>query len=230
MEIQSGVLPHEPYPTLSLRVAEAVKAELLKNPRSVLGLPTGRTPTGAYRELARWSSDGVLDWSEVTTFGLDEYIDSDESTSFRRYLEVNLYNSTNLRPEKRFNPLFVDNYDRLIQDVGGLDLTILGIGKNGHIAFNEPGTPLDSWTHSIVLTESTRQANAEFFKAEQVPTRATTMGLRTILGSRRIILMVSGQQKKGILERALRGPVTEDVPASFLQLHNNVTVMADFEL
>lgn len=230
MEMQSGVLPYEPYTTLSMRVAEAVKGELLKNPDAVIGLPTGRTPTGAYRVLSQWSQEGQLDWSRATTFGLDEYIDSDESTSFRRYLETNLYKSTNIRPEKRFNPLFVDNYDRLIEDVGGLDLTILGIGKNGHIAFNEPGTPLDSWTHSITLTESTRQANAEFFKAQQVPTRATTMGLRTILGSRRIILMVSGKQKKEILERALKGPITEDVPASFLQTHSSVSVMADFEL
>jgi glucosamine-6-phosphate deaminase len=116
----------------------------------------------------------------------------------------------------------------LIASVGGLDLTILGIGQNGHIAFNEPGTPLWSWTHSIWLTESTLQANAEFFKGTP-PTKAVTMGIQTILGSKKLILMATGKKKANILARALRGPVTPEVPASFLQKHKNLLVMTDFE-
>jgi glucosamine-6-phosphate deaminase len=222
---------YEPYSTLSMRVAEQVKNQLIRKPDSVFGCPTGRTPTGAYRILARWSKEGEIDWSKAKCFGLDEYIDVEEAGSFRHYLEQNLYKFTNLRPGGRFSPFFTDDYDGLIATNGGLDLTILGIGTNGHIAFNEPGTPLESFTHSIWLTESTRQANAEFFGGlEKTPTRAVTMGIRTILSSRRIILMVSGKQKKGILTKALEGPVTTDVPASFLQLHRAVSVMTDFDL
>jgi glucosamine-6-phosphate deaminase len=229
-EAQASAFAYDPYATLNLRVAEAVKEQLQRKPESVFGLPTGRTPTGVYRLLSRWSKEGELDWSKARCFGLDEYYDADESETFRRYLETNLYRNVNLQPQSRFNPIFVDNYDAAIAEQGGLDLTILGIGKNGHIAFNEPGTPLHSWTHCVYLTDSTRQANAEFFKrTPEVPRNAITMGVQTILSSRKIILMASGKQKKGILERALRGPITEELPASFLQLHANVVVMTDFE-
>ena len=172
-----------------------------------------------------------MDWRRVIAFGLDEYIDTDEPHSFRRYLEVNLYKNTNLPPDHRFNPMLIDDYDGLIARYGGLDLIILGIGKNGHIAFNEPGTQRASYTHSIWLTESTRAANSEFFGGiEKTPTRAVTMGISTILGSKKIILMASGKQKKSILKRALEGPITPDVPASFLQLHRALNVMTDFDL
>lgn len=229
-ETQIASAGYEPYSTLSLRVAEAVRDQVIRKPESILGLPTGRTPTGVYRLLSRWSKEGEIDWSRVQCFGLDEYFDADEAESFRRYLENNLYRNTNIRPELRHNPLFVDNYDQAIAHAGGLDLTVLGIGKNGHIAFNEPGTPLQSWTQCVYLTESTRQANAEFFKRSgKIPSKAVTMGIQTILSSRKIILMVSGKQKKGILARALQGPITPEVPASFLQLHKDVAVMTDFE-
>lgn len=220
---------YEPHTTLNLRVAEAIKDELARNPKSVLGLPTGRTPTGVYRLLSRWCKEGELSFKDAKCFGLDEYVDVEESESFKRYLESNLYRHVDLPAYSRFNPLFQDNYDQLIENTGGLDLTILGIGKNGHIAFNEPGTPLTSWTHCVTLTESTRQANAEFFKKTgRVPTRAITMGIQTILSSRRIILMASGKQKSAILKRSFSGPVTPELPASFLQLHKNVTVFTDF--
>ena len=229
-EMQSAVQSYEPYQTLSLRVAEAIKEQIQRKPDSVLGLPTGRTPTDVYRLLSRWSKEGELDWSKVRCFGLDEYYDADETESFRKYLEQNLYRNINVPAEARFNPLFADNYDKLIADTGGLDLTILGIGKNGHIAFNEPGTAVNSFTHCVYLTESTRQANAEFFKRkESIPHKAVTMGIQTILSSRKIILMASGKQKKTILEQALSGPISETLPASFLQLHKNVLVMTDFD-
>lgn len=219
---------HDPYATLSLRVAEAIKEQLELAPDSRLGLPTGRTPVECYRILSRWSKAGQLDWSKAQTFGLDEYYDVDESATFRRFLETNLYSGTNLPPKSRYNPLLCDNYDEVIASAGGLDLTVLGIGTNGHIAFNEPGTPLDSWTHSIWLTESTKQANSEFFHGT-IPEHAVTMGIQTILGSRKIILMASGEKKRSILQAALRGPVTPEVPASFLQGHSNVLILTDFD-
>jgi glucosamine-6-phosphate deaminase len=219
---------YEPDSTLSLRVAEAVKDQIRRHPGSVLGLPTGRTPTGVYELLSSWSRQGEINWSAVRCFGLDEYYDVDESESFRGYLQANLYQHINLPEQARFNPIFWSDYDAKIAEQGGLDLAILGIGKNGHIAFNEPGTPLNSWTHSVILTESTRQANAEFFK-KTIPTRAVTMGIQTILQAKRLILMASGKNKKDILTQALMGPVTPAVPASLLQLHSDIMVMTDFE-
>lgn len=219
---------YEPYATLSLRVAEVVREQIRRKPDSRLGLPTGRTPTDTYKVLSQWTREGAINWERAKAFGLDEYYDVEETVSFRRYLETNLYSNINLPAQSQFNPLQFDDYDGLIAREGGLDLTILGIGQNGHIAFNEPGTPLLSWTHSIWLTESTLKANAEFFKGRP-PANAVTMGIQTILASRKIVLMASGKNKKDILQKALHGPVTADVPASFLQLHKDLVVMTDFE-
>ena len=219
----------EGYSRLSQRVAEAIKNELLANPRAALGLATGRSPTGAYQLLSRWSREGIVDWSEAKCFGLDEYCDVGERDSFGWYLDQNLYRHTNLPHGSRFDPAHDHNYDETIESSGGLDLTLLGIGSNGHIAFNEPGTPFLSWTHCVYLAESTRKANAGLFASGQVPHRAVTMGLQTILSSRKIILMVTGEQKRGILERALCGPVTEEIPASVLQLHKSLLVETDFD-
>lgn len=227
-ELLTSLVTQDSYATLSLRVAELVREQIRKKPDSRLGLPTGRTPTGTYAALSQWTKQGHLNWERVKAFGLDEYYDVDESVSFRRYLQTNLYSNINMPDDSRFSPIFNDDYDGVIAAHGGLDLTILGIGQNGHIAFNEPGTALDSWTHSIWLTESTLQANAEFFKG-RFPTNAVTMGIQTILGSKKVILMASGQNKKEILAKALRGPITPDVPASFLQMHKDVTVMTDFQ-
>jgi glucosamine-6-phosphate deaminase len=230
VELQETPYAYEPQATLSLRVAEAVKNELARDPQLILGLPTGRTPTGVYSLLSRWCKEGELSFKQAKCFGLDEYCDVDESESFKRYLENNLYKDIDLPAYSRFNPMFHDDYDRLIAESGGLGLTILGIGKNGHIAFNEPGTPLSSWTHGVYLTESTRQANAEFFKkSAQIPYKAVTMGIQTILSSKRIILMASGKSKSAVLKRAFEGPITDELPASFLQLHKNVSVFTDFE-
>jgi glucosamine-6-phosphate deaminase len=141
-----------------------------------------------------------------------------------------LYQYTNVQDHNKFNPSACDDYDSLIESKGGLDLTILGLGANGHIAFNEPGTPLESWTHSIWLTESTRKANQSYFAAgTTVPHRAVTMGIRTILNSRKLILIASGAHKKDILEQALLGSLDPNIPASYLSLHPHVTVLTDFE-
>jgi glucosamine-6-phosphate deaminase len=220
--------PSSPSPdTLGLRLAEAIRDQLAVQPASCLGLPTGRTPLVAYRLLAEWSSQGLVDWRQVQCFALDEYLETLSAWSFQTYLEENLYRHTNLPEHSRHSPLAIVNYDEVIAEHGGLDLTIVGIGRNGHIAFNEPGTPLASWTHVAWLSDSTRQANSEFFPSpQQVPTRALTMGIRTILNSRHIIL-VAGASKAAVLQEALAGPVTSNLPASFLQLHEHLSVLTD---
>lgn len=228
MQLQIERPKAEAYREFS-KIVAAVVADLIKEkPNAVLGLPTGRTPTLLYEYLAEYSHNG-LDWSKVRCFGLDEYVDADEQHSFHRFLEEHVYQHANVSPENLFNPGLTDNYDQVIAEKGGLDLAILGLGRNGHIAFNEPGTPMMSWTHSVWLTPSTQHANAEFFEGGRIPTRAVTMGIGTLLAAKRLILMVTGTQKKEILSRAMKGPITSDVPASFLQTHENLMVLADFD-
>ena len=218
------------YQILSQDMADCVEQQLLRNPKSSFGLPTGHSPLGAYQMIAQRSKEGRLDWSQASCFALDEYLDADQEETFQQFLETNLYQHTNLPQAHRFNPQNTDNYDKLISERGGLDLTILGIGTNGHIAFNEPGTPRASWTHCIWLTEATRAANQTFFgPGDEVPRRAVTMGIETILASKKIILLASGAHKQAVLEKALLGEVNTLVPASFLSLHSDVTVLSDFE-
>ncbi len=220
----------EKYEALSEEIADVVAAQIRSKPNSCFGLPTGNSPLGCYKFLGDWSKQKKIDWSQTKCFALDEYVDADESITFQHFLQTNLYQYTNLQDQNKFNPSACDDYDSLIAAHGGLDLTILGLGANGHIAFNEPGTPLESWTHSIWLTESTRKANQSYFAATTtVPYRAVTMGIRTILNSRKLILIASGAHKKDILEQALLGAVDPNIPASYLSLHPHVTVLTDFE-
>ncbi len=228
----------ESYEQLSRRVARAIADQIRLKPNSNLGLPTGHTPLLTYKILANWSHGGEedldrdappIDWSGVQCFALDEYLDVEHQHSFQAFLENHLYNQTNLPLPNRLNPIQSEDYDQVIASCGGLDLTILGIGGNGHIAFNEPGTALASWTHCTWLAESTRVANQDAFGSlEAVPRTGITMGLQTIFDSRRIILMASGEKKRSIIERAFAGPIGEDVPASYLQNHGLVDVWTDF--
>lgn len=231
MQATSSVSTRDSYEALSQELAETIVKQLEEKPDSCFGMPTGRTPLGCYGLLSHWSEVRELDWSKAHCFQLDEYIDpADESMTFEFFLEQNLLKHTNMQPSKRFNPRHFENSDAVIAEHGGLDLTVLGIGSNGHIAFNEPGTVKQSWTHCLWLTESTRESNASYFGGQpHVPRKAVTMGLETILSSRKLILIVSGEKKRAILERALLGPVTTDVPASFLSLHPHVTVITDFD-
>jgi glucosamine-6-phosphate deaminase len=219
------------YDALSHELAEAIVKQLREKPNSSFGLPTGRTPLGCYKLLSHYSQIGTLDWSKALCFQLDEYADpADESMTFAYFLEQNLLKHTNLPKKNRFNPKDFNDYDGIIEKHGELDLTVLGIGRNGHIAFNEPGTIKRSWTHCVWLTESTREANKSYFGGQpSVPKLGITMGIETILNSRKLILIASGDNKRDILERAMLGPVTPDVPASFLSLHPHVTVITDFE-
>lgn len=220
----------EPYQSLSLKLAQSIANLIHEKPAASLGLPTGRTPRLCYQYLSEWSASGSLDWSKVQCFGLDEYLDTGEQHTFLHFLEEHLYKYGNFDRTRLFNPLNIDNYDELIERSGGLDLTILGLGQNGHIAFNEPGTPFQSWTHTAQLTHSTKMANLEFFGSiDKVPVHAVTMGIQTILASHRLILVVAGVKKRSILQEALNGPITPNLPASFLQHHKHLEVVCDFE-
>ena len=211
------------YEKLSSLVAIIVAAQILENPQSKLVLPTGSTPLGMYEELVRRK----LDWSLVETFNLDEYImNPDHPYSYHSYMKKNLFDRINIYPDNchfPFRPTL--SFEDKMNVNKGIDLCILGIGSNGHIAFNEPGSSFDSRTRVVDLDKQTIQDNSRFFDSiEDVPTQAITMGLGTIMDSKKIVLMANGKHKKDILDKAMNGRVTERVPASILQRHDNVEV------
>jgi glucosamine-6-phosphate deaminase len=229
----------EDYAQLSHEAARIVSNAVLAKPDLRLGLATGSTPLGLYRELIRLHRDGSLDLSRVVTFNLDEYIGIPEThpASFHAYMRKNFFDHVNVRAENIHIPdgemrhdfgEYCDRYEAEIRDAGGVDLQILGIGKEGHIGFNEPSSSLASRTRPKVLTRSTVEDNRHFFAADEEPPRiAITMGIGTILESRRILLLASGPGKARPLALAVEGPVTSSVSASALQLHRDVTVIAD---
>ena len=215
-------------------VAEAIRAK----PDLVLGLATGSTPLGLYRELARLHREEGLDFSRVRVFHLDEYagLPADHPQSYRRYLRDNLLKHVNVEGSRVH---FLDGaahdleaeaarYESLIEREGGVDLQILGIGSNGHIGFNEPGSPFDSRTRVVELSHSTIRDNARFFDdPAQVPRRALSQGIGTILEARRVLLLADGSGKKPAVGAALNGPVTTALPASALRTRPGVTVLVD---
>jgi glucosamine-6-phosphate deaminase len=234
MTFESGVASRvkvvNSYEALSQLTAEQIANLLKANPHGRLGLPTGNTPKRCYEILADWSRQGQVSWSKAKCFALDDYLETEERFSFQHYLETNLYRFTDLPAQARFNPRQVDNYDQLILAEGGLDFCLLGIGENGHIAFNEPPTPRESWTHCVWLSEETKRANRKSFEGDStVPTRAITMGISTLLASRSIVLIASGKNKRKALHRALTDPPDMNLPASFLTTHPNLLVIADFD-
>jgi glucosamine-6-phosphate deaminase len=208
-------------------------------PTAVLGLPTGRTPLGLYAELARLSREEDIDWSDVRTFNLDEFVGlgAGDRGSYRTFMEDRLFRHVNVRPEnigflngRAPNPQAeCDRYEHAISMAGGLDLLVLGIGANGHIGFNEPAEVLAARTHRVTLDEPTRAANALWFDGDlsRVPHEALTMGIGTILAARSIVLIATGETKTEAVRAMLYGGVTTRVPASFLQLHRHVSVMLD---
>jgi glucosamine-6-phosphate deaminase len=222
----------------AVKAAEIVLNQIKRKPASVLGLPTGGTPVGMYAQIAEAVKSKQADLSQITTFNLDEYygLPKEDSQSYYTFMDVNLYAPCGLRPEQTHIPsgtaadpeAEVKAYEAAIEKAGGIDLQVLGIGGNGHIGFNEPGTDPTSRTHVVTLTQNTREANARFFSTiEEVPTRAMTMGIQTILESRSILLLAFGANKADILFEALKGPITPENPASFLQRHPDVTIIAD---
>ena len=215
----------ENYERLSQLAALEIKKKIQKGNQVNLGLPTGGTPIGMYKELV---NDSHLDWWNVTTFNLDEYmgIDPNHSESYKNFMNRNLFDHIEI---DTFNVWFPDqtkDYDEMIDGFGGLDLTILGIGTNGHIAFNEPGSPFDSKTRVVDLSQQTIEDNARFFNSiDEVPTKAITMGLDTIMKSKEILLIAQGKKKLDIIQKAMFGDITEDIPASILQQHENLTIL-----
>jgi glucosamine-6-phosphate deaminase len=220
-------------------LADRVAAALAANPRLVLGLPTGRTPVGFYQELASRVEQGLVDLSRATTFNLDEFVGiaADHPGSFRTFMNAHLFGRVNLAVERIhfLNGAAGDTleecarYERAIAAAGGIDIQILGVGTNGHIGFNEPAPGLQARTHRVTLEPETRRGNAELFDGdpEAVPAEALSMGIATILQARQIVLVAMGSAKAGIVERLLRGPVTPELPGSFLQVHPDVEVMLD---
>lgn len=226
------------YEELSIVAANEMAKIIKEKPNAILGLATGGSPMGMYKELIRMNKEGEIDFSEITTVNLDEYVglSGDHDQSYRYFMNANLFNHININKERTFVPNGLAenieeecrNYDAKIQDLGGTDVQLLGVGNNGHIAFNEPDTNLVAGTHLTGLTEATIEANARFFASkEDVPTTALTMGLGEIMKSKKIIVIASGEGKAEAVKAMLNGKISTDMPASMLQMHRDVTVIID---
>ena len=226
------------YNDMSRKAANIISAQIITKPDCVLGLATGSSPVGAYKTLVDWYKKGDLDFSEVTTVNLDEYrgLTHSNDQSYYYFMHQHLFDRVNIDPERTNVPNGMEpdaekecgRYEELIRSLGGVDLQLLGLGHNGHIGFNEPGEAFEKETHCVDLTESTIEANKRFFaSADDVPKQAYTMGIKTIMQAKKILIVVNGENKADIVERAFFGPVTPEVPASILQLHNDVTLVGD---
>lgn len=235
MGIKMKIIEANDYKELSRKVANIISAQVILKPNSVLGLATGSTPIGTYKQLIEWYEKGDIDFSKVTSVNLDEYcgLATSNDQSYRYFMNHNLFNHINIDIKNTNVPngLAADaeaeckRYDQLIEDLGGIDLQILGIGNNGHIGFNEPDIAFEKGTHVVELDETTIKANARFFESiDDVPKKAITMGIKSIMHAKKIILVASGTGKKDIVNKAIYGPVTPEVPASILQLHPDLTV------
>lgn len=226
------------YQALSKKAASVLAAQVILKPDAVLGLATGSTPAETYAYLRKWYEDGILDFSEIKTVNLDEYkgIAKDNSQSYYTFMKEHLFDHINIKAQNTFIPdgedtdsnSVCEKYEARIMQLGGVDLQLLGIGRNGHIGFNEPSDCFMEHCHCVSLAESTIEANKRFFdRAGDVPKQAYTMGIGTIMKAKKILLLASGKEKAKALCQALRGPVTPGLPASILRLHKDVTVIAD---
>ncbi|MBS2967939.1 glucosamine-6-phosphate deaminase [Metabacillus sp. KIGAM252] len=228
------------YQDMSQKAASIFLKQMEQKKQSVLGLATGGTVKGVYSELVDVFIEGEISFAEAASFNLDEYfgMKKEDPNSYFSYMQEQFFSKTDFALERNHIPDGTaadpmeecSRYDRLIEQAGGVDLQLLGIGENGHIGFNEPGTPFEIGTHLVRLTESTRQANARYFETmAQVPKEAITMGIGTIMKSRKIVLLASGVKKAGAIEQLWYGEVTEDFPASVLKQHPDATIIADKE-
>ncbi len=226
------------YKAMSMKAAAIVSAQITLNPNSVIGLATGSTPEGMYKELVRMYRVNMIDFSKVTTFNLDEYYQLDplNNQSYMYYMNKHLFKHVNLRNENTHIPngMSIDidkvchKYDQKMIDSGGIDLQVLGIGTNGHIGFNEPDVHFEAGTHLVELDPNTINANARFFNSfDEVPKKAISMGIRNIMHARKIVLLANGENKQNIVHDMLFGRITSKLPASILQLHNDVTMILD---
>ena len=227
------------YDLLSKKAAQIVGSQMILNPKSILGLATGSTPIGMYKNLIKMYEEGLIDFSKTTTFNLDEYyqlpINNDQS--YHYFMDENLFNHININRENIHIPNGMADdidaecvlYDKMIDD-NGIDIQILGIGNNAHIGFNEPTINFNKGTHIVTLDESTREANARFFNSiDEVPTKAITMGTGSIFKSKKILLLASGANKAEAIYNTVHGKVTPEVPSSILQFHKDVIIILDKE-
>ena len=228
------------YEQLSYWAARVVLSQVTLQSNSVLGLATGSTPEGMYQRLVDMYQQGKVDFSEVTTFALDEYLglSPDHPQSYQYYLYNKFFNHINLPPENINLPpgdttdpeMACQNYEQAIASAGGIDLQVVGIGVNGHIGFNEPASSLNTDTHIVDLAEETIQANSRFFdNIDEVPRQAITMGMGSIMGAKRIVMLANGKNKAAAVRDSFSGKVTTEVPASFLQLHREFILLLDKE-
>lgn len=233
-----NVIVVKDYETLSRKAAELIQAQLMWHPDAVLGLATGSTPIGTYQMLIEMYNKGDIDFERVTTFNLDEYLglDKDNDQSYAYFMNKQLFDHINVKKEHIHIPNGISDdfekecrdYERLIDEKGGIDLQILGIGHNGHIGFNEPNVEFEAKTHIVSLDEETIEANKRFFdSADDVPKEAISMGIKTIMKSKKIILMATGSSKADIISQLVKDDIKPELPASILHLHEHVIVLVD---
>ena len=232
------IIKAKDYEDMSRKAANIISAQVILKPDCVLGLATGSTPIGAYKQLAAWYEKGDVDFAEVSTYNLDEYrgLSHDDPQSYHYFMRENFFDHINIDLNNTHVPdgsnpdaaAACSEYDKIVAAAGYPDLQLLGIGNNGHIGFNEPADAFARETHCVNLTESTIDANKRFFESENdVPRQAYTMGIGSIMKARKILVVVSGEDKADALKATICGPITPQVPASILQLHNDVTIVAD---
>ena len=226
------------YDDMSRKAANIISAQVILKPNCVLGLATGSTPLGTYSNLINWYKKGDLDFSQVSSVNLDEYrgLPADNDQSYRYFMKTNLFDQVNIDQSRTYVPNGMEpdsdkacsDHDNIINELGGIDLQLLGLGLNGHIGFNEPADEFPKGTHCVDLTQSTIEANSRFFASiDEVPTQAYTMGIQNIMLAKKILIIASGANKAEIIAKAFLGPVTPEVPASILQMHPDVTLVAD---
>lgn len=234
------IIKAKDYDKMSRMAANIIASQVIMKPDCVLGLATGSTPIGTYKELIAKFEAGELDFGDVTSINLDEYkgLSPENDQSYRYFMNTHLFNYVNINPERTYVPNGLEAdaekaceaYNEIIKSSGGIDLQLLGLGHNGHIGFNEPSEEFVKDTHCVDLTQSTIDANARFFETmDDVPKQAYTMGIRTIMQAKKVVVVVSGKDKAEIVKKAFFGPVTPQVPASVLQLHPDVVLVGDEE-
>lgn len=232
------VIIAEDYEEMSKKAAAMVSSQVILKHDSVLGLATGSTPLGMYKELIKLNENKDVDFSDVVTFNLDEYykLDKENDQSYYYYMNNNFFSHINVKKENThiLNGVTKDidaeckNYEQMIKDHGGIDIQVLGIGANGHIGFNEPDVNFEAETHLVKLDERTIEANSRFFASkDDVPTTALSMGIKTIMQSKRIILLANGEGKADAIYKTVKGKICPEVPASILQLHPDATIIVD---
>lgn len=232
------VIKTKDYEDMSRKAANIIAAQVIMKPDCVLGLATGSTPVGTYAHLIEGYKNGDLDFSNVSSVNLDEYkgLPAENDQSYRYFMNDNLFNHVNIDKNRTYVPdgmeenseIACNKHDAIIQELGGIDLQLLGLGLNGHIGFNEPAEEFPKGTHCVDLTQSTIEANSRFFSSiDEVPTQAYTMGIQSIMMAKKILIIANGANKADIIAKAFLGPVTPEVPASILQMHPDVTLVAD---